>query len=145
MYIFHLPIVTPCRSPLNIVHAGLDIVRHEFELKDGSSVVHISTDTAKMIENIFSASESAIANVNDLLHYEHLDSGNHSSPILLVVLVWVNGNKDRSLSYALGTFKLELSWQPVGQLMGKNLEWVRITCYCEAFQKMFFKSLLIFD
>ena len=89
--------IYPCRSPLNIVHAGLDIVRHEFELKDGSSVVQISTDTAKMIENIFSASESAIANVNDLLHYEHLDSGNHSSPILLVVL---SGNKDRLLSYA---------------------------------------------
>lgn len=66
-----------CRSPLNIVHAGLDIVRHEIEVKEGSSVVQISADTAKMIENIFSASESAITTVNDLLHYEHIDSGNH--------------------------------------------------------------------
>eukprot|EP01036_Dinobryon_divergens_P029175 gene29175-38240_t len=61
------------RSPLNIVYAGLDIIRHELELKDGSPVIQNSTDTAKMIEDIFSASESAIANVNEL-HYEHLDS-----------------------------------------------------------------------
>lgn len=73
MYVLYVS----CRSPLNIVHAGLDIVRHEIEVKEGSSVVQISADTAKMIENIFSASESAITTVNDLLHYEHIDSGNH--------------------------------------------------------------------
>ena len=49
MYVLYVS----CRSPLNIVHAGLDIVRHEIEVKEGSSVVQISADTAKMIENIF--------------------------------------------------------------------------------------------
>lgn len=26
----------------------------------------------------------------------------------------------------IGTFKLELGWQPVSQLMGKNLEWAKL-------------------
>jgi signal transduction histidine kinase len=63
------------RSPLNIVHAGLDIVRSEIEASSGGPVVFISPETAKMIRNMFSASETAIQILNDLLHYEHIDAG----------------------------------------------------------------------
>ena len=67
---------------MNIVHAGLDIVRSEIEASSGSPVVVISPETAKMIRNMFSASETAIQILNDLLHYEHIDAGDRlvSSP-----------------------------------------------------------------
>ena len=60
---------------MNIVHAGLDIVRAEMKSVDGSSMVSITAETAEMIEQIYSASETAINILNDLLHYEHMDSG----------------------------------------------------------------------
>jgi hypothetical protein len=65
------------RSPLNIVHAGLDIIRSEIEANEGATAVYISPETAKMIRNIFSASETSIHILNDLLHYEHIDAGVH--------------------------------------------------------------------
>lgn len=67
------------RSPLNIVHAGLDIVRSEMKPVDDSSSVTVTCETAEMIEQIFSASETAIDILNDLLHYEHMDSGHRST------------------------------------------------------------------
>ena len=71
---------------MNIVHAGLDIVRAEMKPVDGSSMVSITAETAEMIEQIYSASETAINILNDLLHYEHMDSGNidNRKPIFLM-------------------------------------------------------------
>ena len=63
------------RSPLNIVHAGLDIIRSEMKAIENSSSVVLSSETAEMIEQIFSASETAINILDDLLNYEHMDSG----------------------------------------------------------------------
>lgn len=77
------------RSPLNVVHAGLDILRAELE---GGSVMlnQINASTMELIEDIFAASETAISILNDLLHYEHMDAG---------------------------TFQLERVWRPL--LQGK--------------------------
>eukprot|EP00597_Dinobryon_sp_UTEXLB2267_P002513 CAMPEP_0170059442 /NCGR_PEP_ID=MMETSP0019_2-20121128/1716_1 /TAXON_ID=98059 /ORGANISM="Dinobryon sp., Strain UTEXLB2267" /LENGTH=737 /DNA_ID=CAMNT_0010264689 /DNA_START=629 /DNA_END=2842 /DNA_ORIENTATION=+ len=63
------------RSPLNVVHAGLELVlmdlrRFDKELDDRFH------DTVDLLEDIFAASDSAITILNDLLNYEHLDSGN---------------------------------------------------------------------
>ena len=63
------------RSPLNIVHAGLDIIRSEMKAIEDSSSVVLSSETAGMVEQIFSASETAINILDDLLNYEHMDSG----------------------------------------------------------------------
>eukprot|EP01035_Chromulina_nebulosa_P026870 gene26870-biopygen17255 len=87
------------RSPLNIVHAGLDIVRSEIEANSGGPVVFISPETAKMIRNMFSASETAIQILNDLLHYEHIDAG---------------------------TFKLELAVHPLMHFLGKDMDWAKM-------------------
>jgi signal transduction histidine kinase len=57
------------RSPLNVVHAGLDILLSEMR----SALM--SAEIIELIEDIFSASESAIYILNDLLEYEHLDAG----------------------------------------------------------------------
>eukprot|EP01035_Chromulina_nebulosa_P032824 gene32824-biopygen21207 len=63
------------RSPLNIVHAGLDIMLSEIDTNSGAPVVFISPETAKMVRNMFVASETAIQILNDLLQYEHIDAG----------------------------------------------------------------------
>ena len=62
------------------MHAGLDILRSEIDTNSGGStgtVVFISPETAKMGRNMFSASETAIQILNDLLHYEHIDAGTY--------------------------------------------------------------------
>lgn len=68
------------RSPLNVVHAGLDILRDE--LRD-----YIAVETATqgnssnqkgllgLVEDMFAASDSAITILNDLLNYENMDAG----------------------------------------------------------------------
>lgn len=63
-------------SPLNIVHAGLNLVRSGLEdFDESATAIVISPEMAKMVGLIFVASESAI----DLLNYEHIDSGSGSS------------------------------------------------------------------
>lgn len=110
------------RSPLNIVHAGLDLVRSELEAFDESATaIVISPETAKMVGQIFIASESAIDILNDLLNYEHIDSGTDSSSssqqceAMLTVVLGL-----------LGTFKLELAWQPLTNCSERNLTWAKI-------------------
>ena len=62
------------RSPLNVVHAGLDILRSDINLDDPSTMV-LTRDKVELIEQMFSASGSSIDLLNDLLIYEHIDSG----------------------------------------------------------------------
>mmetsp|Transcript_25141 Transcript_25141/g.36099 ORF Transcript_25141/g.36099 Transcript_25141/m.36099 type:complete len:435 (+) Transcript_25141:42-1346(+) len=87
------------RSPLNVVHAGLDILRSELANSSSESIVTIPRRTLELINDIYSASETAIDILNDLLHYEHMDSG---------------------------TFKLELSWRPLARLWDSKLKWAFI-------------------
>eukprot|EP01036_Dinobryon_divergens_P022753 gene22753-31042_t len=86
-------------SPLNVVHAGLDIVRSEVQNNAGAPVVYISAETAAMIEDIFAASGTSIEILNDLLDYERIDSG---------------------------TLKLELAWYPLPQFFEKNYSWAKM-------------------
>mmetsp|Transcript_17069 Transcript_17069/g.23459 ORF Transcript_17069/g.23459 Transcript_17069/m.23459 type:complete len:922 (+) Transcript_17069:41-2806(+) len=58
------------RSPLNVVHAGLDLLRSELQ-----SVASLSRSTLELVEDIFTSSESAINILNDLLSYEYIDAG----------------------------------------------------------------------
>jgi signal transduction histidine kinase len=61
------------RSPLNVVHAGLDLL--QTELNPGA----VATEsTCELVGDMFSASESAILILGDLLLYENLDAGNFS-------------------------------------------------------------------
>ena len=57
------------RSPLNVSHAGLEILKAELEVM-GASLAILS-----LVDDIFSASSAAIEILNDSLHYEHMDSG----------------------------------------------------------------------
>ena len=64
-----------------------------------SSSVVISSESAEMLEHIYSASQATIDILNDLLQYEHIDSG---------------------------AFKLELCWLPVARFLEKKLDWAKV-------------------
>ena len=57
------------RSPLNVAYAGLEILKADLQAA-GASLAILS-----LLDDIFSASNSAIEILNDMLHYEHIDSG----------------------------------------------------------------------
>ena len=113
------------RSPLNIVHAGLDIIRADMRpMEEGSSLVVVSTENAEMIEQIFTASQTAIEILDDLLQYEHIDSGRQ------IICDWRNA---LSVFYSLlftasisGSFTLERAWRPVANFLEGKLDWIRM-------------------
>mmetsp|Transcript_9907 Transcript_9907/g.13587 ORF Transcript_9907/g.13587 Transcript_9907/m.13587 type:complete len:940 (-) Transcript_9907:315-3134(-) len=82
------------RSPLNVVHAGLDLLRSELSVCP--VMAPAITDLMELVEDMFSASESAINILNDLLNYENLDAG---------------------------TFNLDMSWKPLLRLLEGKLKW----------------------
>ena len=66
------------RSPLNVVHAGLDLLISEIKDTDPqAATVPVSRSTVELIQHIFSSSESAIEILNDLLQYEQMDAGEY--------------------------------------------------------------------
>ena len=67
-----------CRSPLNVVHVGLEMLVSVIN-SAGASAPSISIDrsTADFVLQMFFSSESAINILNDLLHYEHIEAGIH--------------------------------------------------------------------
>lgn len=67
---------TICRSPLNVVHVGLEMLLTEIRKSDPASpFVSIERSTADFIVHMFTSSESAINILNDLLQYEHMEAG----------------------------------------------------------------------
>ena len=63
------------RSPLNVVHAGLDILLEDLRSFQQVEIAAAMKAVIELAEDIYSASESAIHILNDLLEYEHLDAG----------------------------------------------------------------------
>ena len=57
------------RSPLNVVHAGLELL-----LADLVATGALPS-TLTLLQDIFFASSAAIEILNDMLQYEHIDSG----------------------------------------------------------------------
>ena len=69
-------IIHPCRSPLNVVHVGLEMLLTEIQKSDPASpFVSIERSTADFIVHMITSSESAINILNDLLQYEHMEAG----------------------------------------------------------------------
>jgi len=101
-----------------VVHAGLDILRSELSCLDtvGGLFGQMSDSTAELIEDIYTASETAIAILNDLLHYEHMDAGTKSVYILV----------DNIKVCTPGTFQLEQVKRPLNGLLEGKLHWATI-------------------
>ena len=79
----------------------MEIVRSELNLNRDykTTSVVISAESAEMLGHIYSASQAAIDVLNDLLHYEHIDSG---------------------------AFRLELCWRPVANFLRNKLHWAQV-------------------
>ena len=61
---------------MNVVHAGLELLLLEIKRGDPNSLmVSIERSTADFIQQMFSASESAIDILNNLLQYEDFEAG----------------------------------------------------------------------
>eukprot|EP01036_Dinobryon_divergens_P023757 gene23757-32142_t len=58
------------RSPLNVVHAGLELLKADLTAADG-----VLSSTLTLLQDIYFASSAAIEILNDMLQYEHIDSG----------------------------------------------------------------------
>ena len=85
MYVAHLSVLD-ARSPLNIVHAGLDLLLLTIKAADPAApFVPIDRSTADFIFQMFFASESAINILNDLLQYEHIEAGDVRVVVVVVV------------------------------------------------------------
>ena len=70
---YHLRLVTfLSRSPLNVVRAGLDVLRNELNLTAG-----VEPSTLELLDDIISSSDTSINFLNELLDYEHMDAGKH--------------------------------------------------------------------
>ncbi len=67
------------RSPLSVVHAGLDILKAKVKVSNNSGQVIIDADTVELVEQIFSSSGTSIDILDDLLVYEHIDSGKNGN------------------------------------------------------------------
>ena len=67
------------------MHAGLDILKDKVKVADTSGKVVIERDTVELIEQIYSSSGTSIDILNDLLVYEHMDSGDSHLPLLVRV------------------------------------------------------------
>ena len=57
------------RSPLNVVHAGLELLRADL------AAAGALPSTMILLQDIYFASSAAIEILNDMLQYEHIDSG----------------------------------------------------------------------
>lgn len=92
-----------------MVHAGLDILLGELRVLQSIC----NTTILELVEDIFSASESAISILNDLLEYEHLDAGEWLFPLHYFFFT----------SSCIGSFQLDLGWKPLLHLMDGKLKW----------------------
>lgn len=84
------------RSPLNVVIAGLDILKSELDINSESKV---TSQMVELVEDIFAASKSAVHILSDLLNYESIEAGN---------------------------FILEKTWLPIAEVLKDKLNWAYI-------------------
>jgi signal transduction histidine kinase len=65
------------RSPLSVIHAGLELLQEELRRLVGAPM----PSAMELLEDIYSSSELAINIMNDLLNYEDLEEG-EPTPLL---------------------------------------------------------------
>jgi signal transduction histidine kinase len=81
------------RSPLNVAHAGLEILKADLEAMGASLAI------LNLLDDIFSASSAAIEILNDMLHYEHMDSGTFKLEMAVTPLLNVFAGRLEAYKY----------------------------------------------
>lgn len=107
-----------------MVHAGLDLLVAEIKSADPiGAMVLIERKTAELVIQMFSASESAINILNDLLQYEHIEAGatlsKHGGASIEHRLKHAN-------TVIVGTFSMEMAWTRLANVFENKLGWASI-------------------
>ena len=79
------------RSPLNVVHAGLELLRADLVATGALP------STLSLLQDIYLSSGAAIEILNDMLQYEHIDSGTFKLDCAAIALVQAFNGRMNSL------------------------------------------------
>ena len=82
------------RSPLNIVHAGLDMLKCDMAMKykdtkkddDITEEDDEENKVLDLLEDIHQSSDNAITILNDLLQYENIDAGEYLIYVIIIMI-----------------------------------------------------------
>ena len=98
------------RSPLNVAHAGLEILKTELE------AARVSISILSLLDDIFSASNTAIEILNDMLHYEHIDSGTFKLEMAVIPLLKVFAGRLEAYKYMASKKSITLRIEDLAQV-----------------------------
>ena len=98
------------RSPLNVVHAGLELLRAELIAADAHS------STLSLLQDIFFASSAAIDILNDMLQYEHIDSGTFKLDCAVVSILRSFAGRLDGFKFLLSTKNIALTVEDLAQV-----------------------------
>ena len=98
------------RSPLNVVHAGLELLRFDLE---AAGVIHAVNN---LLQDIFVASNTAIEILNEMLQYEHIDSGTFKLECSVLQLVHCFAGRLDSYKYMASKKDIALNVEDFAQV-----------------------------
>ena len=98
------------RSPMNVVHAGLELLRTELEATGAFRSV------LELLQDIYFASETAIEILNEMLQFEHMDSGTFKLECVVTQLFKCFENRLNSFKYMAAKKSIELSIEDLAQV-----------------------------
>ena len=98
------------RSPLNVVHAGLELLRADLVAAGALS------STLTLLQDIFFASSAAIEILNDMLQYEHIDSGTFKLDCAAVSLVQAFAGRMDGFKFILANKNISLAIEDQAQV-----------------------------
>ena len=98
------------RSPLNVVHAGLELLRADLVAAGAL------TSTLVLLQDIFFASSAAIEILNDMLQYEHIDSGTFKLDCAVVPMPQAFAGRMDSFKFMLANKNITLHIEDLAQV-----------------------------
>ena len=98
------------RSPLNVVHAGLELLRADLAAAGALS------STLNQLQDIYIASSAAIDILNDMLQYEHIDSGTFKLDCAIVSMVRAFAGRMDGFKFLLASKNIALKIEDQAQV-----------------------------
>ena len=106
-----------------MVHVGLEMLVSLINRADPTSPsISIDRDTADFIKQMFFSSESAINILNDLLQYEHIESGRQHELVMILQL----GEYLIILPSTIGTFRLSCEALSLVNVLENKFGWANV-------------------
>eukprot|EP01037_Dinobryon_pediforme_P029362 gene29362-32971_t len=95
---------------MNVVHAGLELLRTELEATGAFRSV------LELLQDIYFASETAIEILNEMLQFEHMDSGTFKLECVVTQLFKCFENRLNSFKYMAAKKSIELTIEDLAQV-----------------------------